>query len=201
MAHDLTYNQGFFTKENMDKFQRSLDGVGKRINGFLGYYTPFVQTVGEKVGSPLSVSSRGSAAQADVVFVDPDGRYVLVGDNEDYSQILIDRLATKERNGGDIQMMVIYEYTDAYKRAFLDTLKKKHPQVASQLSSVAIEYCFVRLSKFSRFKKYAVIESNFQDAKGRELLHLEYPALEMEEIVRNSPMDKARILALKLLKK
>ncbi|NCC96524.1 MAG: hypothetical protein EOM02_06740 [Synergistales bacterium] len=202
MMHDATYNQGFFNKGNMSKYQRSLDGVGKRINGFLGYYTPFIQTVGDKVGSPVSVSpSKGSSGEGDeIVFVDPEGRYILVGDSKEYSQILIDRLATKMRSCGDVQMMVIFEYTDAYREAFLKGLKKKNPQAAAQLSSVAIEYCFVRLSKYHRFERFAVIERNFQDAKGRELLHVQYPATETEEIIRKSPMEKAMRLAVKISK-
>ena len=203
MMHDASYNQGFFSKGNMDKYQRSLDGVGKRINGFLGYYTPFIQTVGDKVGSPVSVSSsKGSAGEGDdIVFVDPDGRYILVGESQEYSQVLLDRLVTKRRGDGDIQMMVIFEYTDAYREAFLKSLKAKNPQAAAQLSSVAIEYCFVRLSEYHRFERFAVIERNFQDAKGRELLHVKYPATETEEIIRKSPMEKAMRLAVKISKK
>lgn len=201
MLHDATYNQGFFNKGNMDKYQKSLDGVGKRINGFLGYYTPFIQTMGEKVGSPVSMASSRGSGQDDIVFVDPEGRYILVGESKEYSQVLLDRLATKRRKNGDIQMMVIFEYTEAYREAFLKNLKRKNPQAASQLSSVAIEYCFVKLSEYHKFDKFAVIERSFQDGQGRELLHAEYPATEMEEIVRKSPMDKARRLSVKILKK
>ncbi len=71
---------------------------------------------------------------------------------------------------------------------------------AAQLSSVAVEYCFVRLSDYHRFERFAVIERNFQDAKGRELLHVEYPATETEGIIRKSPMEKAMSLAVKISK-
>ncbi len=71
---------------------------------------------------------------------------------------------------------------------------------AAQLSSVAIEYCFVRLSKYHRFEQFAVIERNFQDVNGRELLHVQYPATETEEIIRKSPMEKAMRLAVKISK-
>jgi hypothetical protein len=203
MMHDASYGQGFFSKENMNSYQKALDSVGMQIQGFLGYYAPFIETVGEKTGRAVSVSGTksSSSAGADMIFVDPEGRYLLVGSSKEYSQVLMDRLSTKKRSDDDIQVMIVYEYTPEYKQAFLESLRKQNGQIASQLSSVAFEFCFLKLNEYYGYRRYAVIERNFQNAARQQILHLKYPATDYVEIERNSIMDNARKIALTLVKK
>lgn len=198
MMHDASYGQGFFNKENMSVYQKALDSVGMQIQGFLGYYAPFIETVGQKVGRSASVSGTSGASSkgADMVFVDPQGRYLLVGSSKEYSQVLLDRIATKKRPDGDLQMMLVFEYTPEYKKAFL----QENKQAASQLQTLAYEFRFLKLSEYHAYRRYATIERNFQDASNREILHLELPATENVPIERNSLMEKARDIALTLIK-
>lgn len=198
MMHDASYGQGFFNKENMSVYQKALDSVGLQIQGFLGYYAPFIETVGEKVGRKAIVSGTSGASSkgAEMIFVDPQGRYLLVGSSKEYSQVLLDRIATKKRPDGDIQMMLVLEYTPEYKKAFL----QENKQAASQLQTLAYEFRFLKLSEYHAYRRYATIERNFQDANNKQILHVKLPATESLAIERNSLMEKARDIALTLIK-
>ena len=169
MAHDLVYNQGMFSRSNMNAFQNRLDSIGAGVQQFLGEYSPFVESVGRGIGRPGRSNPLGYGSNVVIRFQDREGRYYIVHEEEDQGmRVVIDKNMTRWNSAEDeIRTLIIFDYNDQSVETAVRAIGEVAPGFDNYVRQSRMVY--IRKAYLLPYRNGYVIEISFQNANGQQL--------------------------------
>lgn len=187
MMHDLTYNQGMFNRKNMSQHQQRMDAIGAGVHQFLGTYSPFIKTVGERIGKSTDTDAMGYGDDIIIRFADSKGRLYIV-EEDDNMRVIVDKMLTRwDSDEHEVRTMVIYEYNDMGVERVVEDFKR----FASDAERYVREARIIYIHKGYRpgIWKSFLYEINFQDENGRQLYHYSSQQVPAGEYIHRKSWD------------
>ena len=171
MAHDMVYNQGMFSRRNMNAFQNRLDSIGAGVQQFLGEYSPFVDSVGRGIGRGGRPNALGYGSNIVIRFQDKEGRYYIVYEEEDQGmRVVVDKMMTRcNERQDEIRTLIIFDYNDASVERAVRAVAEVAPGFDDYVRQARLVY--IRKAYITPTRQGYVIEMNFQNANGQQLHH------------------------------
>ncbi|MDR2523236.1 MAG: hypothetical protein LBC93_06000 [Synergistaceae bacterium] len=187
MLHDLSYNQGMFSRKNMDAHQKRLDAFSAGVQQFLGTYSPFVKTVGQSIGRQADVNVMGYGDNVVIRFADAHSRLYIVKEDE-HMRVLVDKFKTQWGDSDhEVRTMIVYEYDDEGVEDAVADFEQFAPGFSRYIRDSRIVYIY-RGYRPAVWKAF-LHEINFQDANGRERYHYSDPAAPKGDFIRRHSWD------------
>ncbi|MDR2527950.1 MAG: hypothetical protein LBD04_02885 [Synergistaceae bacterium] len=187
MLHDLSYNQGMFSRGNMSAYQKRLDAFSAGVQQFLGTYSPFVKTVGQSIGRQANLDAMGYGENVVIRFADAYSRLYVVSEN-DHMRVLVDKTRTQWGDGDhEVRTMIIYEYDDEGVEDAVEDIEQFAPGFSRYIRDSRIVYIY-RGYRPSVWKAF-LYEINFQDANGQERYHYSDPTIPKGDFIRRHSWD------------